>query len=454
MADYPVRVEMLSRFLTPRQQAPLIRDLARGGVDIVIGTHRLLQKDISFQDLGLVVIDEEQRFGVKHKETFKRLRHLVDVLTLTATPIPRTLYLSLTGARDLSTINTPPRDRLAVETRVLKYDPAIIRPAIERELNRHGQVYYLSNRVAGIEKIRDKIRSWFPEARVEAGHGRMGEGELSEVMDLFSRGSIDILVCTTIIESGLDIPNANTIVVERADRFGLADLYQLRGRVGRFQRRAYAYFFYPHLSLLSTVSRRRLQALQEFSHLGAGFSLALRDLEIRGAGNILGRRQHGHIAAIGFEFYCRLLRRSVAELKGEGRRIPPPVEIRLETTGEISADYVPAEIQRIRIYKKWSRIASRADLADWEEELKDRFGPLPPAARLLRDEAELKLAAAEHGVTSIERLEGRYVFRRGRRALVFVPAPPAGRSPFQLLIKRLKDLDRTDKLQLPNQENR
>lgn len=441
MADYPIRVEVLSRFITARQQTPLVRDLARGTVDIVIGTHRLLQPDVSFKDLGLVVIDEEQRFGVKHKESFKKLRRLVDVLTLTATPIPRTLYLSLTGARDLSTINTPPRDRLAVESRILKYDPSIIRAALKRELRRHGQVYYLYNRVEGIERVRDKVRAWFPRARVEVGHGRMGEGDLARVMNLFSRGEIDILVCTTIIESGLDIPNANTIVVERSDRFGLADLYQLRGRVGRLQRRAYAYFLYPALSSLSAVARRRLQALQEFSHLGAGFSLALRDLEIRGAGNILGRRQHGHIAAIGFDLYCRLLRQSVAGLKGEKEKAPAGVVIRLETPGEISAEYVPDEIQRIRSYKKWSRITSSADLADWEEELKDRFGPLPSAVRQLAAEAELKITAAECGVTSIERLEDRYVFRKGRRALAFVRVPRSGGFPFMELIKRLKSLD-------------
>ncbi len=325
MADYPVRIDLLSRFRTRGAQQRVVKDLAAGAVDIVIGTHRLLQADISFKDLGLVVIDEEQRFGVLHKEQFKMLRKLVDVLTLSATPIPRTLYLALTGARDMSTIQTPPHDRLPVETIVTQYDERIIRDAIQRELNRGGQVFFLHNRVLTIDTMAQKLSTLVPNARIVVGHGQMHSDDLEAVMAKFVNAEADILLSTTIIESGLDIPNANTIIIDRADRFGLSDLYQLRGRVGRYKHQAYAYLLLPrHAGLLADV-RKRLSAIKQYSTLGSGFKIAMRDLEIRGAGNLLGSEQSGHITAVGFELYCQLLKQSVASLKGE--KVKPRVEV-------------------------------------------------------------------------------------------------------------------------------
>ena len=312
MADYPIRVELLSRFRTRREQLQVIADCAVGSVDIVIGTHRLVQADVTFKELGLVVIDEEQRFGVLHKEKFKRLRKLVDVLTLSATPIPRTLYLALTGARDMSTIQTPPHDRLPVETQVLQYDERLIRDAIQRELNRGGQVYFLHNRVTTIQTMAAKLRMLVPHARLVVGHGQMDSDELEEVMTRFINGEADVLLSTSIIESGLDIPNANTIIIDRADRFGLSELYQLRGRVGRYKHQAYAYLLLPrHAQLLNDV-RKRMTAIKQYSTLGSGFKIAMRDLEIRGAGNLLGSEQSGHITAVGFDLYCQLLKQSVS----------------------------------------------------------------------------------------------------------------------------------------------
>ena len=330
MADYPVRIELLSRFRTQREQQRVVRDLAAGAVDIVIGTHRLIQRDIAFKELGLVVIDEEQRFGVLHKEKFKRLRTLVDVLTLSATPIPRTFYLALTGARDMSTIQTPPHDRLPVETIVVQYDERVIRDAIQRELNRGGQVFFLHNRVMTIEIMRSKLQTLTPHARIVVGHGQMESDELEEVMTKFVNGEADVLLSTTIIESGLDIPNANTIIIDRADRFGLSDLYQLRGRVGRYKHQAYAYLLLPrHASLLADV-RKRISAIRQYSTLGSGFKIAMRDLEIRGAGNLLGSEQSGHITAVGFELYCQLLKQSVSSLKGEKVKPRVAVSVKLD----------------------------------------------------------------------------------------------------------------------------
>jgi transcription-repair coupling factor (superfamily II helicase) len=317
MLDYPVRVEMLSRFRSQAEQRKVLKLLAEGGVDIVVGTHRIISGDVKFKDLGLVVIDEEQRFGVLHKEKFKELFKLVDVLTLSATPIPRTLYLSLVGVKDMSTIETPPLNRLPVETVVCGYDERIIRDAIDRELDRQGQVYFLHNRVQSIEKVRDRIAELCPRARVEYGHGQMEADELETVMSGFVSGKIDVLVSTTIIESGLDIPNANTIIIDRADRFGLADLYQLRGRVGRAEHKAYAYLLLPREMMTVGAARKRINAIKQYSSLGAGFRIAMRDLEIRGAGSILGTQQSGHIVAVGFDLYCQLLKQAVAQLKGE-----------------------------------------------------------------------------------------------------------------------------------------
>ncbi len=320
LAAFPVTVEMLSRFRTAAQQNEVLKGLQDGSVDVVIGTHRLLSKDVTFKDLGLLVVDEEQRFGVTHKERIKQLRSHVDVLTLTATPIPRTLHMSMTGVRDLSTIETPPEERLPIQTTIAEYDETLIRQAILREIDRGGQVFFVHNRVRGITQIAKRLERIVPEATFGVGHGQMPERELEKVMLAFAEGEFNVLVCTTIIESGLDIPNANTIIINRADRFGLAQLYQLRGRVGRAAVRSYAYLLYDRNQALSPVARDRLVALQEASELGAGFRIAMRDLEIRGAGELLGRKQHGHIAAVGFDLYCRLLAKAVEDLKeGRGR---------------------------------------------------------------------------------------------------------------------------------------
>jgi len=418
MADYPVRIELLSRFRTHREQQQVVRDLAAGAVDIVIGTHRLIQSDIAFKELGLVVIDEEQRFGVLHKEKFKRLRTLVDVLTLSATPIPRTLYLALTGARDMSTIQTPPHDRLPVETIAVQYDERVIRDAIQRELNRGGQVFFLHNRVMTIEIMRSKLQSLTPHARIVVGHGQMESDELEAVMTKFVNGEADVLLSTTIIESGLDIPNANTIIIDRADRFGLSDLYQLRGRVGRYKHQAYAYLLLPrHASLLTDV-RKRISAIRQYSTLGSGFKIAMRDLEIRGAGNLLGSEQSGHITAVGFELYCQLLKQSVSALKGE--KVKPRVEVSLkldflETTGRdgvspsqnmgtatLPHSYITEPQHRIEIYRKLAQANEKSALDHLQKELRDRFGPLPAAVELLLQAAEIRILASEKAVTVIE----------------------------------------------------
>src|SRR5437763_2285798 len=330
MLEYPVRIEMLSRFRSHSEQKKVLQLLREGGVDIVIGTHRLISGDLVFKDLGLVVIDEEQRFGVLHKEKFKELFKLVDVLTLSATPIPRTLYLSLVGVKDMSTIETPPLNRLPVETVVSAYDERIMRDAINRELERQGQVYFLHNRAQSIEQVRHRITDLCPTARVEIGHGQMGADELEEIMARFVAGKIDVLVCTTIIESGLDIPNANTIIIDRADRFGLADLYQLRGPVGRAEHKAYAYLLLPRELMSVGAARKRINAIKQYSSLGAGFRIAMRDLEIRGAGSILGTAQSGHITAIGFDLYCQLLKQAVAQLKGDKAPLRLEVDVRLD----------------------------------------------------------------------------------------------------------------------------
>src|SRR5216110_557010 len=340
MLDYPVRIEMLSRFRSQSEQKKVLKLLREGGVDIIICTHRLISGDVVFKELGLVVIDEEQRFGVLHKEKFKELFKLVDVLTLSATPIPRTLYLSLVGIKDMSTIETPPLNRLPVETVVAGYDERIIRDAIDRELGRQGQVFFLHNRVMTIERARDRIVDLCPQAKVEIGHGQMDADELEAVMARFITGKIDVLVCTTIIESGLDIPNANTIIIDRADQFGLADLYQLRGLVGRAEHKAYAYLLLPREMMTVGAARKRISAIKQYSSLGAGFRIAMRDLEIRGAGSMLGTAQSGHIIAIGFDLYCQLLKQAVAQLKGEKTRARLEVEVRLDFVATNEAEFI------------------------------------------------------------------------------------------------------------------
>jgi transcription-repair coupling factor (superfamily II helicase) len=430
MREYPVRIEMLSRFRSHSEQKKVLQLLREGGVDIVIGTHRLISGDVVFKDLGLVVIDEEQRFGVLHKETFKDLFKLVDVLTLSATPIPRTLYLSLVGVKDMSTIETPPPNRLPVETVVSAYDERIIRAAIDRELERQGQVFFLHNRVASIERVRDRIVHLCPQARVEIGHGQMDADELEAVMARFVAGKIDVLVCTTIIESGLDIPNANTIIIDRADQFGLADLYQLRGRVGRAEHKAYAYLLLPREMMTVGAARKRISAIKQYSSLGAGFRIAMRDLEIRGAGSILGTAQSGHIIAVGFDLYCQLLKQAVAQLKGQKPRFRLDVDVRLDfvVTNEaefiapptkpngfpafIPVAYVSDPAMRIRSYREIAEITSREQLERLLRDWRDRFGAFPPAVDNLFALVEMKLAAAESGVSRVEVRERKVMLTR------------------------------------------
>lgn len=415
MADYPVRVELLSRFRTKREQQQVVKDLAAGSVDIIIGTHRIVQEDVAFKDLGLVVIDEEQRFGVLHKEKFKRLRTMVDVLTLSATPIPRTLYLALTGARDMSTIQTPPHDRLPVETTATQYDERLIRDAIQRELNRGGQVFFLHNRVTTILTMQQTLQNLVPQARIVVGHGQMNADDLEEVMTKFVNGEADVLLCTTIIESGLDIPNANTIIIDRADRFGLSELYQLRGRVGRYKHQAYAYLLLPRHARLLTDVRKRISAMKQYSTLGSGFKIAMRDLEIRGAGNLLGAEQSGHITAVGFELYCQLLKQSVGSMKGE--KVKPRVEVRVALDFLLDAtnlpeNYAPESQHRIEIYRKLAQATEKTALDDLQKEMRDRFGPIPPAVELLLAVGELKLLAGERNITVVEVKEDKIMLKR------------------------------------------
>ncbi len=429
MSDYPITVELLSRFRSPAEQRKTVEGLHDGRVDIVVGTHRLISKDIAFKDLGLVVIDEEQRFGVLHKEKFKEMFKLVDMLTLSATPIPRTLYLSLMGAKDMSTIETPPLNRIPTETLICPYDERIIRDAINREMARQGQVYFLHNRVGSIEVMRDKIKKLCPKARCVIGHGQMDEHELEEVMHQFVSGAADVLVSTTIIESGLDIPNANTIIIDRADRFGLADLYQLRGRVGRAQHKAYAYLLLPREMLTQGEARRRINAIKQYSSLGAGFKIAMRDLEIRGAGNILGTQQSGHIVNIGFDLYCSLLKQAVSKLKGE--KVRPRLEVILRTdfvaTREadflkgseefapafLPASYIAESQPRIQAYRRLAEVTAQEPLDALRKSWRDRFGQLPEAAENLLTMTEIKLAAAARKIAMVEARDGKLMLTRG-----------------------------------------
>jgi transcription-repair coupling factor (superfamily II helicase) len=417
-APYPVSVEMLSRFRSPAQQKAILQQMAAGQLDLVIGTHRLLSKDVHFAKLGLLVVDEEHRFGGQHKEKLKRFKAEVDVLSMSATPIPRTLYLALMGARDLSVIETPPAERLPIETLVRTYDPELVRKAVNRELERGGQVFYLHNRVQTIDSVAAQLGELVPKARIEIGHGQMSENQLERIMTRFVAGKIDVLVCTTIIENGLDIPNCNTILIEGADRFGLSQLYQLRGRVGRFNRQAYAYLLLHRHGRMLDLARKRLSAMRQHNQLGAGFRIAMRDLELRGAGNLLGHQQSGHIAGVGFDLYCQLLRQSIQRLKGEpvAARIRANVAldfIQESRTGEASAarestgfgalhdeeiaasrippepahlpgDYIAETRLRIDTYRQLAMADSLDGVKDIAAALEDRFGKLPkPVQRLL-----------------------------------------------------------------------
>ena len=407
MAEFPFEIATLSRFATRKQQGEIIERLAGGSIDIVIGTHRLAQRDVRFHNLGLVIIDEEQRFGVEVKERLKALRQIVDVLTMTATPIPRTLHMALLGLRDISNLQTPPEDRLAVETRVSRFDPALVRSAILRELNRGGQVFFVHNRVADIQVLATRLRQIVPEARLAVGHAQMAEHELERVMLDFIDRRYDLLLTTTIVESGLDIPNANTMFIDESDRYGLADLHQLRGRVGRYKHRAHCYLLVDPNKHITPNAARRLKSIEEFSALGAGFALAMRDLEIRGAGNILGTQQSGHIALVGYELYCQLLEEAVRSLQ----RLPPrtTIEVDIDLPGEayIPRSYVPGMREKIDLYRRLTRVSDDEELRDFVTELEDRFGPLPPVARRLTALAELRVAAYRWQIRSI-RLEDRY----------------------------------------------
>ncbi len=402
-AAFPVTIEMISRFRSPKQQKEILQKTETGKVDILIGTHRLISKDVKFADLGLLVVDEEQRFGVRHKERLKQMRKQVDVLTMSATPIPRTLHMSLVGLRDMSVIETPPKDRIAIQTVVANWDEKLIQSAIEQELERGGQVFFVHNRVDSIWEIAAKLQKLVPRSRIIVGHGQMSEGELEKVMLKFMHHEADILVSTTIIENGLDIPLCNTILINRADRLGLSELYQLRGRVGRSNRRAYAYLLLPAEIELTLIARRRLAALKEFSDLGAGFKIAALDLELRGAGNMLGGEQSGHIEAIGFELYTQMLDRAVREIKGEAAPEEAETQLNLGLNIRISAEYIPEENQRLRMYKRVAGVETESQLSDVRAELQDRYGDPPAPVQNLLQYAALKLLAIRVGATAIER---------------------------------------------------
>jgi transcription-repair coupling factor (superfamily II helicase) len=410
-AAFPARIEMLSRFRTAAEQKQTLAALEAGKVDVVIGTHRLLSKDVKFHDLGLLIVDEEQRFGVAHKERLKEMRKDVDALALSATPIPRTLHMSLVGLRDMSLIETPPRDRLAIQTVVAPFQEDLVRRAIENEMARDGQVYFIHNRVESIYSLATLVTRLVPKARVVVGHGQMGEKELESVMLKFIRGEADVLVSTTIVENGLDIPRANTILINRADRLGLAELYQLRGRVGRSHQRAYAYLLVPPEGTLSDIARKRLSAMKEFSELGAGFRIAALDLELRGAGNMLGRQQHGHIEAIGFDLYCQMLERAVSKLKGEEAAPELRTTLSLGLDVRIPQNYIPSENLRLRTYKRISSIATEEEKQDVRKELEDRFGALPSSVDNLLEYAVLKSLCERLRISAVERQGSRIALR-------------------------------------------
>ena len=441
------RIDYLSRFRTPKEQKEVLARLAAGDIDFIVGTHRLLAKDVKFKDLGLLIVDEEQRFGVAHKEAIKNMKRKVDVLTLSATPIPRTLHMSMTGIRDMSVLETPPEDRIPVQTVVTEYSDALIRDAILRETGRGGQVYFLYNRVRSIEKFYERLRTLVPEAHVGVAHGQMREHQLEDVMMDFYAGNYDVLLCTTIIENGLDVPGANTLIVFDADRFGLSQLYQLRGRVGRSNRQAYAYFTVRTDKILTETAQQRLAAIREFTEFGAGFRIAMRDLEIRGAGNILGPEQHGHLAAVGYDMYCRLMEETLAEVQGrrETRDLETRVDLRVDAF--LGTDYIPEEKQRMEMYKRIASIVTDEERADVTDELIDRYGTLPPAAETLLDVSQLRALCNRIGVSNVSRGKEVLVMKLDERyvpdAAVFLQAIAetdgrlslTARPPFRLVLK-------------------
>jgi len=468
LAAFPVKVEMLSRFRTAREQTNILLELAMGEIDIVIGTHRLISSDVIFKELGLVIIDEEQRFGVTHKEHLKKLRTEVDVLTLTATPIPRTLYMALTGVRDISNLNTPPEERLPIVTHVGPYSPKLVRQAILRELERGGQIFFVHNRVHTIDAMKMHLNQLVPEANVDVGHGQMPEVQLADVMHRFNAGETDILLSTTIIESGLDIPNANTLIVDRADTFGLAQLYQLRGRVGRGAARAYSYFF-RHNKLSPTLEgQQRLEVIAENTQLGAGYSIAMRDLEIRGAGDLLGTRQHGHIQAVGFHLYTRLLADAVRQIRrievarGNGAQkvesgklafssfqqpLSMPVNVDLPLAVGIPADYIADQDLRLRLYRRIADLRDETEIEALTSEFKDRFGELPEMVGNLFYQIRVKLRAERAGLSSINWENEQVVLRYpasaeakdGHRLADLGPGIRGGKSAYWCTFEKDKD---------------
>ena len=402
MRNFPIKVEMLSRFRTKAQQTKILKALKSGEIDIIIGTHRIVQKDVEFKDLGLLIIDEEQRFGVAHKERLKEMKQNIDVLSMTATPIPRTLHMSMISVRDMSVLTQPPQNRYPVQTYVLEKNKAVLTDAIRRELSRGGQVFYMHNRIQGIYKTAQWIQDAFPDKVVRVGHGQMSETELEDIMNDMVMGYTDILVCTTIIETGLDIPNANTIIIENADRMGLSQLYQLRGRVGRSNKKAYAYLTYERDKSLSEVASKRLQAIKEFTEFGSGFKIALKDLEIRGAGDILGAQQHGHMVSVGYDLYCKILKRSVDEARGEiAEKEDFQTSIDIGIDAYLPERYVADSAQRIDIYKKISSIETLEDKMEITDELIDRYGDLPTAAKNVVEIGYVKACARNAGISEI-----------------------------------------------------
>ncbi len=427
LEEFPVKVEMLSRFRTAAEQRQVVAALKRGEVDIVIGTHRLLQKDVEFRDLGLIVIDEEQRFGVKHKERLKQFRTVADVLTLTATPIPRTLHLSLLGARDISLINTPPRDRVPIHTEIVEFERELIVDALLREADRGGQSFFVHNRVQSIDAMVGFLRKVCPQLRFAVAHGQMPERALEKVIVDFMDKKYDVLITTMIIESGVDMPAVNTMIVNRADRFGLAQLYQLRGRVGRSNQRAYCYLLVPPHRALTETAERRLRVIEEYDELGAGFKIAMKDLEIRGAGNLLGAEQHGHIISVGFDLYCRLLEETIAELKGEAPAEKAECRVATELDAYLPDDYVGTPTEKITFYKRLADTSEEAQVRALEEELADRFGQLPPPAVNLLALRRIKLRAGEAGMSQVD---------VGKHRVRFDFAKPPSKEQIRKLLER------------------
>jgi transcription-repair coupling factor (superfamily II helicase) len=451
-AEYPYVIDSLSRFKKPAEQRDIVSRLASGGIDIIIGTHRLLQRDISFQDLGLIVIDEEQRFGVQHKERLKRFRSTVDILTMTATPIPRTLYMAMSGLRDLSTITIAPNFRLPVKTIVTYADEALTIKAINDEVSRGGQVFYLHNRVKSIEKTTSRLRELLPNASFAVGHGQMPAEELEDIMSHFLVGKVDVLVCTTIIESGVDIPNANTIIIDRADRFGLAELYQLRGRVGRWNRQAFAYLMLPKDNIMTEDAHKRISAIRRYTHLGAGFKLAMRDLEIRGAGNLIGSEQSGHINNIGFELYCQLLKNTVAELQGNKEEFLPGIDLNIDfiafahdapedkLPAALPPEYIPSERLRLEAYRRMASFTSVEQLDDFGDELEDRYGSLPPQAKTILKVISIKIYAARAGYEAVNIVNEQVIFQSGNGFFRASDGRPPKLNLRNPLKKRLEEL--------------